>query len=113
MQFFHAAPSSPTEVKGNPISSTSINVTWSNPENGNGIIKYYEVTYHSLGDTSDRSTIRVHSPNRSLLLINLKKFTFYLIVVRAFTIEFSDNSSSIIVRTLEDGKTKKMIGLYF
>lgn len=103
---FHIAPSPPTKLKGNPDSSTSITLSWSDPEKINGVIEYYEVIYHPLDDSSDQNTVHVMSPNRSAVLSGLKMYTFYAIVVRAYTIEFSDNSSSIIVRTLEDGIAK-------
>ena len=95
------APTPPVNVMGVATSSTSIQVTWSEPARSNGVVRYYEVFYRPRDETD--LTLRVTSPRKSVLLENLKTYTFYVILVRAYTVEVGENSSSIIVRTLQNG----------
>jgi len=65
---------------------------------------YYEVFYHRRDGISVLKSLQVASPQKSAVLENLMMYTFYAIRVQAFTVESGNFSSSIFVRTLQDGK---------
>lgn len=83
-------PSSPPEnPKCNVLSSTSIYVTWSPPNNDgqNGKIKGYKVSYVAAEDLYEKSPIVSTTTNQYYTIDNnVRKFTNYSINVLAFTV---------------------------
>ena len=87
------------------VSSTSVSVTWSEPNMTNGIITRYEVTYirndvidamEQMNATSDSTTM--------IQLFGLDRFANYTISVRGFTNALGDASDPVTVRTNEDSE---------
>ena len=94
--------SPPTKATGIPSSSTSINVTWTS-SNSNNTIQYFEVLYYPQNEAFKLKSLHVLHPTKSAELSNLKIYTFYVIIIRPFSRDSSDNGSMIIIRTLQDG----------
>ena len=96
----------PLDVKGHNTSSTSILVTWDHvpgPDR-NGIIKSYNITYHSLTESHTNSTT-VDFPDRRVTLMGLREFVNYTITVFASTVVGNGPASDpIIVSTDEDSE---------
>ena len=94
---------------GHNTSSTSILVQWGEvpPDNQNGIIVNYTVTYKEVPNGSPLTKI-VSAPTNQTRLIGLKKYTNYNITVFASTAKGDGNvSEPIIVITDEDSKFTK------
>ena len=91
---------------GNNASSTSIFVQWGSvpPDNQNGIIVSYTVSYTALPNGSEQTKVVNASANETTLT-GLNKFTNYSITVLASTSKGGGNvSKPIIVITDEDSK---------
>ena len=91
---------------GNNASSTSIFVQWGSvpPDNQNGIILSYTVSYTALPGGSEQTKV-VNAPANETTLTGLNKFTNYSITVFASTSKGGGNvSKPIIVITDEDSK---------
>jgi len=95
----------PDNVRGQNTSSTSILVQWDAvPEDKqHGEIKHYTVIYQK--KEGDEQPQPVDSPDKSVVLEMLDKYTEYSIRVSAATIKGSGPLSiPIVVRTDEDSK---------
>ena len=91
---------------GNNASSTSIFVQWGNvpPENQNGIIVSYTISYTALPGGSKQTKV-VNAPANETTLTGLNEFTNYSITVFASTSKGGGNvSKPITVITDEDSK---------
>ena len=91
---------------GHNTSSTSILVQWGEvpPDNRNGIIVNYTVTYKEVPNGSPLTKI-VSTPTNQTTLTGLKKYTNYCITVFASTEKGDGNDSKpIVVITDEDSK---------
>ena len=91
---------------GNNASSTSIFVQWGNvpPDNQNGIIVSYTVSYTALSGGSEQAKV-VKAPATDTTLTGLNEFTNYSITVFASTSKAGGNESEpIIVITDEDSE---------
>lgn len=109
--FFKTAPANPPSVSGQSHDSTTIFVQWTfdnSTRNVLGVLQGFNVYYARQGGGSF-SLITTGADKSSLTLINLETFTNYSVMVGAFTITGETNSSSIVVRTQQDGKTKLQI----
>ena len=95
--------SPPLGVKILNITSTSMTISWRPPDDGNSIIRGYQVSYipHGKGE----SLHYVIGNTTSADLTSLKPHTEYTIRVRAIRVELGQYSTSIIVNTHEDGKS--------
>ena len=94
--------SSPLEVKILNIKSTSFSISWQPPNDPNGIINGYQVSYTPHG--KEGCLHDVVGDTTSTELIYLKPHTEYTIRVRAKTVHFGYYSSPFTVSTLEDGE---------
>ena len=98
----HAAPgSSPQNVAATVISSTEIQVNWTNVLEiyQNGIITEYEVMYES-----PMFEGQLNTTNLSITLNSLEEFVNYSISVRAYTsVGPGPYSDGIMKMTIEDG----------
>ena len=104
MKFLYhiVAPSVPRYVEARAVSSTSINVTWSEPSMLNGIVHHYNVRYYRTDiGRSDLSVISISGLYAALQ--NLSIYTRYTIVVEGVTVAVGNGSDPIIIRTQEDG----------
>uniref|UniRef100_A0A182LZX4 Fibronectin type-III domain-containing protein n=1 Tax=Anopheles culicifacies TaxID=139723 RepID=A0A182LZX4_9DIPT len=92
-----AAPSPPRNLAIRKITNSSITLHWEPPEHINGGKMSYEINYneHPLKYNVEEPDTEV-----SKTLENLDAFTEYNITVRALTIEFSNASELVRVRTL-------------
>ena len=97
---FPLVPSSPQNVKTQDVSSTSITVIWKPPQNLNGRLQGYEVSYMLNGGSL--SVVGVQNTT-TWKLTGLKPYTVYTIFVRAKTGAGFGASTCSSVTTLEDG----------
>ena len=93
-------------MRGQNSSSTSILVTWDEvpPDQQNGIITSYTITYHSQTE-NDIGSIQVNGSVRQTELTNLKQYVNYNITVFASTVRGDGPATDpIIVETEQDSK---------
>ena len=93
-------------MSGEDSSSTSILVTWNEvlPDDRNGIITSYNITYKSQTE-NDNGNVQVNGSVRQTELTNLKEYVNYNITVLASTVKGDGPASEpIVVRTDQDSK---------
>ena len=93
-------PSSPQNVQTQDVTSTSITLIWKPPQNPNGRLHGYEVSYMPNGGSP--SVMGVQNTT-TWKLTGLKPYTVYTISVRAKTGAGFGASTRSSVTTLEDG----------
>ncbi|XP_068677582.1 protein sidekick-1-like isoform X3 [Montipora foliosa] len=93
----------PTSVQGHNLSSTSIFVSWGEvpPDDQNGVILSYTVTYRALPSGSEQMQ-NVTAPNTTATLTGLNEYTNYSITVFASTIKGGGNKSVPIVAITDE-----------
>ncbi|XP_041716724.2 ephrin type-A receptor 7 isoform X3 [Coregonus clupeaformis] len=79
-----AAPSQVSEVIKERVQQRSIQLSWQEPEQPNGVITEYEIKYYEK-DQKDRIYSTVKSRSTSATVNNLKPSTAYVFQIRAFT----------------------------
>ncbi|XP_067274592.1 ephrin type-A receptor 7 [Pseudorasbora parva] len=79
-----AAPSQVSEVIKERVQQHSIQLSWQEPEQPNGVITEYEIKYYEK-DQKDRIYSTVKSKSTSATVNNLKPSTAYIFQIRAFT----------------------------
>ncbi|KAM9495713.1 ephrin type-A receptor 7 isoform 3-T3 [Clarias gariepinus] len=79
-----AAPSQVSEVIKERVQEHSIQLSWQEPEQPNGVITEYEIKYYEK-DQKDRIYSTVKSRSTSATVNNLKPSTAYIFQIRAFT----------------------------
>ena len=103
---FCPAPSGPPEnLIGEFINSTSLRITWDPPlpNDQNGVIRGYNVSYNVSADES------IFVRGTTVELGGLQKFTFYNVSVQAFTVG-SGPIDSTVVQTDSDGEFTNLKG---
>ena len=93
-------------MSGEDSSSTSILVTWNEvlPDDRNGIITSYNITYKSQTE-NDNGNVQVNGSVRQTELTNLKEYVNYNITVLASTVKGDGPASEpVVVRTDQDSK---------
>ena len=94
-------PDDSFDVKIQDVTSTSVTVTWKPPQNVNGILLGYEVSYTPNGGA--QTAVEVQN-STTWKLSDMKPFTSYSISVRAKTLAgYGEKCSPVIVSTLESG----------
>ncbi|KTG40881.1 hypothetical protein cypCar_00004305 [Cyprinus carpio] len=100
--FFLSAPSQVSEVIKERVQQHSVQLSWQEPEQPNGVITEYEIKYYeklavkcsgllfcflllNLKDQKDRIYSTVKSKSTSATVNNLKPSTAYIFQIRAFT----------------------------
>uniref|UniRef100_A0A674DUG2 Ephrin type-A receptor 7 n=1 Tax=Salmo trutta TaxID=8032 RepID=A0A674DUG2_SALTR len=78
------APSQVSEVIKERVQQRSIQLSWQEPEQPNGVITEYEIKYYEK-DQKDRIYSTVKSRSTSATVNNLKPSTAYVFQIRAFT----------------------------
>ena len=101
----------PTNLTGMATNSTSVFVKWDPVylPTIRGILRGYTVHYKEDSSSVHPSILRNVSVDISVTnaqLVNLHKYTYYLIWVTAFTTRQGSQSSPLFVQTHEDGKSK-------
>ncbi|XP_023131509.1 ephrin type-A receptor 7 isoform X7 [Amphiprion ocellaris] len=79
-----AAPSQVSEVIKEKVQQRSIQLSWQEPQQPNGVITEYEIKYYEK-DQKDRIYSTVRSKSTSATVNNLKPNTAYIFQIRAFT----------------------------
>ncbi|XP_048842331.1 ephrin type-A receptor 7 isoform X2 [Brienomyrus brachyistius] len=79
-----AAPSQVSEVIKEWVQQRSVQLSWQEPEQPNGVITEYEIKYYEK-DQKDRIYSTVKSKSTSATVNNLKPSTAYVFQIRAFT----------------------------
>uniref|UniRef100_A0A3B5A520 Ephrin type-A receptor 7 n=1 Tax=Stegastes partitus TaxID=144197 RepID=A0A3B5A520_9TELE len=79
-----AAPSQVSEVIKEKVQQRSIQLSWQEPQQPNGVITEYEIKYYEK-DQKDRIYSTVRSKSTSATVNNLKPSTAYIFQIRAFT----------------------------
>ncbi|XP_026869890.1 ephrin type-A receptor 7 isoform X4 [Electrophorus electricus] len=79
-----AAPSQVSEVIKERVQEHSVQLSWQEPEQPNGVITEYEIKYYEK-DQKDRIYSTVRSRSTSATVNNLKSSTAYVFQIRAFT----------------------------
>uniref|UniRef100_A0A8B9KYF3 Ephrin type-A receptor 7 n=2 Tax=Astyanax mexicanus TaxID=7994 RepID=A0A8B9KYF3_ASTMX len=79
-----AAPSQVSEVIKERVQEHSVQLSWQEPEQPNGVITEYEIKYYEK-DQKDRIYSTVKSKSTSATVNNLKPSTAYVFQIRAFT----------------------------
>ncbi|XP_070493823.1 putative receptor-type tyrosine-protein phosphatase mosPTP-1 [Chironomus tepperi] len=95
-------PSKPQNVRVLDITSTTIKISWYEPERPNGVIHAYRVYYVFLNQTllhlpMLKNDASVGSPFH-YTLINLKPYTEYKIIVIAFTLKYDGEPSDPVIQ---------------
>ncbi|KAK5607890.1 Ephrin type-A receptor 7 [Crenichthys baileyi] len=78
------APSQVSEVIKEKVQQRSIQLSWQEPQQPNGVITEYEIKYYEK-DQKDRIYSTVRSKSTSVTVNNLKPSTAYVFQIRAFT----------------------------
>ncbi len=93
----------PTNFVASASDSRTINLTWSapNPEERNGILRYYLITLTSILPTEVRN---ISSSQLSLTIMNLRPHTVYNCTVSVGTIGLGPATIVRQILTPEDGK---------
>ncbi|XP_063078954.1 ephrin type-A receptor 7 isoform X2 [Engraulis encrasicolus] len=79
-----AAPSQVSEVSKESVQQRSIQLSWQEPQQPNGVITEYEIKYYEK-DQKERIYSTVKSKSTSATVNNLKPSTAYVFQIRAFT----------------------------
>ncbi|CAN9507605.1 unnamed protein product [Ophioblennius macclurei] len=79
-----AAPSQVSEVIKEKVQQRSVQLSWQEPQQPNGVITEYEIKYYEK-DQKDRIYSTVRSKSTSATVNNLKPSTAYVFQIRAFT----------------------------
>ncbi|XP_030576880.1 ephrin type-A receptor 7-like isoform X2 [Archocentrus centrarchus] len=79
-----AAPSQVSEVIKEKVQQRSVQLSWQEPQQPNGVITEYEIKYYEK-DQKDRIYSTVRSKSTSVTVNNLKPSTAYVFQIRAFT----------------------------
>ncbi|KAM6906322.1 ephrin type-A receptor 7 isoform 5-T5 [Lycodopsis pacificus] len=79
-----AAPSQVSEVIKEKVQQRSIQLSWQEPQQPNGVITEYEIKYYEK-DQKDRVYSTVRSKSTSATVNNLRPSTAYVFQIRAFT----------------------------
>ena len=92
------------------VTSTSVNVSWDPPQNLNGQLQGYEISYTPNGE---RPTVVDVQNTTTWKLTDLKPYTSYSISVRAKTgAGFGEKSIPVTISTLESGMFTIVAGIW-
>ena len=96
-----SAPTAPRNLQLSVVSSTSISVTWEEPETKNGRIRRYAVSY---GTARDKLNTVRYTSGTTYLLSSLEEYTQYFVQVLAETSVTGEYSEMKHAMTPEDGE---------
>ena len=102
-----AAPADPPFItKVVDVSSTAVNLTWTEPETPNGIIRYYAINTTTKTDGTLLDAVLTNNAKTSATVSGLEFYTDYIFSVRAFTVKYSSFSDPVRGRS---GEHRKLI----
>lgn len=102
VQTFEDTPGTPQNLSTPTVSQTSIRILWDPPENPNGDITGYKVSYHALVEgNKEVATHELHQNERTFKATNLKPDTHYLFTVAAKTKEGWGQQASTLTYTYD------------
>lgn len=102
VQTFEDTPGTPQNLSFPTVSQTSIRMLWDPPENPNGEIIGYKVSYHALVDgNKEVATHELHQNERTFKAINLKPDTHYFFTVTAKTKEGWGQQATMLTYTYD------------
>ena len=106
----YVAPSEPLNVTAMSINSTSVLITWEQPESPNGILRFYRVTYTS-AQPPDATPITVNTIDNSTseIIGGLEPFTAYRVFVVGVTVEEGPPSEVVMIMTNESGRCSAVL----
>jgi len=113
---FYLAPSSPRNVTVISVNATAVNITWSEPEFANGIIRNYTVQVFTIDDSLLLETNPVDIADSTEAIFGLTHNTYYTFNVTAVTVAKGDPGSvSFITRPckLIDNMKTNMFGFFY
>ena len=88
-------------------SSDTLQVSWRDPSTINGVLLYFEISYHPSFDVTDGISVNI-TPNASgsyqIELGNLIAYTEYNVSIQAFTVAGGGIEELRVERTLEGSK---------
>lgn len=93
-----AAPSQPLNLTLLDVTNSSIKISWIQPKNLNGILKYYEIHYNNRSIKVDKDVQNVKTYNYTL--DNLTSYESYNITIAACTTACSEHSKNVDVKTI-------------
>ena len=99
-----APADSPSITKGMDINSTTVMVTWTEPQTPNGIIRYYAINVTKKADGTFVDAVLTNSDITSATVSGLEFSTDYIFSVRAFTVKYSGFSDPVTGRSGEHRK---------
>lgn len=107
---FEAPSGPPQNFTGEVVNSTAISLSWEPPalDEQNGVIDFYNI---SITDTitTTQASFEVPSEHTQQVITSLHPYYLYEFKVAAETISLGVYSSSLTIRTLQDGKEPQMI----
>ena len=93
--FFLAEPSTPQNLSTQSVNSTAIFVSWEQPTNPNGRIKY-RLSFGKESDLIAFFKLVYDGESTQYLVSNLKPFTRYRFEVNAYNIKYNLSSSFVV-----------------
>ena len=99
-----APADSPSITKVMDINSTTVMVTWTEPQTPNGIIRYYAINVTKKADGTFVDAVLTNSDITSATVSGLEFSTHYIFSVRAFTVKYSSFSDPVTGRSGEHRK---------
>ena len=87
---------SPIGLKADHVTCTSASISWQQPQNAQGFIRDYQVSYTKPGGSEQLHHVQ---DTTSTVLTSLEPHTEYTIRVRAKLAQFGDYSDSIAIST--------------
>ena len=109
--FFVTAPANPPSISGQSHDPSSISVQWTfdnSTRNVLGVLRGFHI-YYVRQDGRSFPLVTTGADESSITLIGLRPYTRYNVTVGAYTVAGKTNSSSVVVRTQQDGKAKFQI----
>lgn len=105
VQTKQGAPAPPGNLTFFSIMLQSLNVSWTRPKKPNGIIKFYEVTYHQEYTDEGRKMVQLNVPGNQLFYHakELEENKTYIFTVRAKTIHLGKKISGSITTGPQKG----------
>ncbi|XP_067118957.1 protein sidekick [Centruroides vittatus] len=99
VQTLEDVPGIPSNISFPDVSTTTARILWDVPEEPNGIITAYRVSYHINSTLEGSITKELPSTDRTLKVFNLNPETYYLFTVTAKTSEGWGKTAQAIVFT--------------
>ena len=102
--FCAVAPSASSILSAVSPTFSTINVTWSQPDMPNGIIRGYRITFFPTANFSAMVAVNVSDSSLQHTITDLEAFTNYSITVAAFTVLIGPESATVTALTEESSK---------